>query len=92
LPEIAHYSSLSEFFEKVDHEHIVVFSTELKESIGFKASSGVNTCAIIGPEGGFSELELNLCQATEKVNLVSLSNPIMKTITAVPFCLGYLQS
>ena len=44
---------------------------------------------LIGPEGGFSDDELNLFKGTVS-NQIHLPTPILRASTAVPTCIGYL--
>ena len=44
---------------------------------------------LIGPEGGFSDDELNLLKSTVS-NHIHLPTPILRASTAVPTCIGYL--
>lgn len=87
LPSIKEYNSLGEALD--EHEgSILAFSTEVSVFEG--KDHGHNTSLLIGPEGGFSEREIELLRSHEKVELLKCAIPIMKAEVAVPFGLGLL--
>ena len=86
LPEVYIYSNLSDFIEKLGTKKVLAFTTELNEETGASAS-----VVLVGPEGGFSDSELKMLTSSENILLTRLPNPIMKSVTAVPFALGKIQ-
>lgn len=91
LPEIIVYDSLKHFLEKTKNRSIVVFSTQTSES-SLSQDDKSKALPMIGPEGGFSDDELSAISCHSSTRFLKLPNPIMKTVTAVPFCLGFMQA
>jgi 16S rRNA (uracil1498-N3)-methyltransferase len=86
LPEIITYSNLSDFLGNLGSKKVLTFSTEQNE----KSCENVNL-ALVGPEGGFSDNEVEMLTSSKNIFLTRLPNPIMKSVTAVPFALGKIQ-
>lgn len=87
LPEIVCHQSLEGFLKASCDQTIIGFSTESEEfQDDVRAARGI---PLIGPEGGFSDEEVELLRNSDHVRLRRLPTPIMKAITAVPYCLGF---
>lgn len=86
MPNICIYKNLNEFIKKLGDKKVMAFSTEIVEESNVRAD-----IALVGPEGGFSKDEVKLLINSENILLTTMPNPIMKSVTAVPFTLGRIQ-
>ena len=84
-PEIIN-SELSAFVS-TNKEDILLFTSQ--SSTVDKNKIHQKMIPLIGPEGGFSDDELNLFKGTVSHH-IHLPTPILRASTAVPTCIGYL--
>ena len=84
-PEIIN-SELSAFVSS-NKEDVLLFTSQ--SSTVDKNKIHQKMIPLIGPEGGFSDDELNLFKGTVS-NHIHLPTPILRASTAVPTCIGYL--
>lgn len=66
-----------------DYSEALLLDSQTKTSTNIKSSSGSSKLLIVGPEGGFSPLELDFLHAQENVRVLNLPTPIMRTPTAL---------
>ena len=89
LPELC-FEKLSSF-SGTDFEKIYAFSTEENiELLQKPRVESTHNLLVIGPEGGFSRTDLALLKDLPKLSFHQLETPIMRSPTAVSYCLGYL--
>lgn len=87
LPVLKNYNELSEALDTCEGP-ILALSTEI-ESQEARSLDRVRSL-LIGPEGGFSNDELEQLSVHSKVKLLRCKIPIMKAEVAVPFGLGFI--
>ncbi len=93
IPEIYPVSLLTESMNQIDDAALNIMldpeaKTQLNQLASMDTPSHINV--LIGPEGGFSEDEIQLCQS-KKVITVSLGPRILRTETAPIATLALLQ-
>ena len=91
IPQIYHYINFENIIENVQKYDIVLLPYEnennvsLKDAIKTYKDNGniiKNIAIIIGPEGGFSQEEINKISNIENVKIVTLGKRILRTETA----------
>lgn len=80
--------SLEQFLQSFKDE---IFFLNARQNIGTTSSGPLKSaCALIGPEGGFSQTEEQKILSTNTVKSIHLSTPILRAPTAVAAAIGYL--
>ncbi len=85
FPQLELFNSLSEVINQVTGS-VLAFSTEIEA----RSSDTLTTIEnlLVGPEGGFSQEEIDILKGADHVTLLRCDIPIMKAEVAVPFGLG----
>lgn len=91
VPEVLPLLQLSEWLAAKSDELRLVLDPEAKKSLAENRLKNGSVSILIGPEGGFTENELNLAK-TSGVKAVSLGPRILRTETAGPAAVAVLQS
>lgn len=73
-----------------DYQHKFLMDSQTQEVLGPAAKISGETALIIGPEGGFSPLELQKLKAVPGMISLCLPTPIMRTPTALAAGVGLL--
>ena len=86
FPKVNEVNEFDNLIEKViDSGYVPILAYENERntllSEVLTKESGKSVCLIIGPEGGFSETELEICKKYE-IDIVSLGNHILRAETA----------
>lgn len=79
-------NSFDEMLQKIKDFDLIVFAYE-KSEISFKQifSNQKNVAILVGPEGGFSQKEVEEIESNDKVKEVSISKNILRSETASIF-------
>ncbi len=88
LPTISIRDGLEEALSASNAGKVMAFMTEVKE--GSSSKKDIDSF-LIGPEGGFSESEIELIRSLQNISVMRCPTPIMKAETAVPYCAGLLS-
>ncbi len=88
LPTIHAQQTLEKFLET--SKTPLYFFNSKPNANGSLDKSPTEKVVLIGPEGGFSEREVELISAQEKVFSIHLPTPILRAPTAVASSIGYL--
>lgn len=95
IPSIEPPIEFSKFISKCDPKSSLLFHPNIQSSLTdwmTKRSAGKDVIAIIGPESGFSQSEIDLAK-TVQVSIVSLGDRVLRTETAgtvIPALIIYL--
>lgn len=88
MPVVHTQKSLEEFLESIQLP-LYFFNSRPSEN-KITNSSAVEKMVLIGPEGGFSEREIDLITARPQIFSIHLPTPIQRAPTAVASSIGYL--
>ena len=98
IPSLSETISIQNIENILSQFDLVLFLSTEKESRAQKIVNTINSdsqfssiAVIIGPEGGFSPLEVELLTSINNVKAVSISNNILRSETAAIVALGYLK-
>ncbi|MCB9094644.1 MAG: RsmE family RNA methyltransferase [Halobacteriovoraceae bacterium] len=84
--EEMNWNIYSEIYLAHNAESFEAKAPEMREQINKKI------LIVLGPEGGFAEGEVNFVLEQPETRLVAFQTEIMRTTTAVPYCLGFVSS
>ncbi len=87
LPKIHEQQTLRNFLK--EHKSTIVFFNSIVE-VTASCEPGLTPTILIGPEGGFSLVELQLIKARKELIEIHLPTPILRAPTAVASSVGYL--
>lgn len=91
IPEIKTPEKLEQWLDKVNQTTRLVLHESCNNSFDFSSVSAPDSVAVlIGPEGGFSALEVEMAQDRGFVP-VQLGNRVLRTETAAPVILSLVQ-
>lgn len=80
VPEVKEPISLKEYLDTETRE-MIAFHTEAKEKIKNFSRNGDNLVALVGPEGGWSQKEIDMFES-KGVTILSLDTPVLRAETA----------
>ena len=88
VPTVENIVNLENIVEKLSKYDIVIVPYECERENTIKAlltnidTNVKNVAVVIGPEGGFSENDINILKGLDNIKLVSLGKRILRTETA----------
>jgi 16S rRNA (uracil1498-N3)-methyltransferase len=90
IPIIHNEQSLTNFI--ATHTEKIAFFNSKKLEENIKVETSEKITILIGPEGGFSQSEIELISKYSKIIEIHLPTPILRAPTAVASSVGYLLS
>lgn len=90
IPKVEKIKKLKDVLENIEENLSIVFCEERSKKIESNLFSQ-KMCALVGPEGGFSEAEKVMIKSYKQVVPISLGNLILRSETAVASILSVIS-
>ena len=91
IPEIKPVIDFTQVVQNTLSDHKIILAPDAENTLNNISSPKNNTCILIGPEGGFTDEEIQLASDNNFIP-ISLGPRILRTETAGPACIAIAQT